>query len=62
MATQETIIDRLVVKNPSYGANFSIFIFGPLLAGKWAWSPPTSLMTWGAQTKNRPKSKNWPKP
>ena len=32
--TQETIIYRLVVRNPSYDFYFLVLIFGPLLAGK----------------------------
>ena len=32
MGTQETIIYRLVVRNPSYNAYFVVLIFWPLLA------------------------------
>ena len=48
MGTQETTIYRLVIRNPSYDAYF--FIFGPLLAGNWAWPPLAPLMVWGFQT------------
>ena len=56
MGTQETIIYRLLVRNPSYDAYFSALIFRPLLAVKWAWPPHTLLMIYGLQT--RPK--RWP--
>ena len=45
MGTQDTIIYRLVVKNPSYDANF--LFFGRLLVGKWTLPPRALLMVWG---------------
>ena len=53
---QETIIYRLVMRNLSYDAYFSVLFFGPLLAGKWAWPPRASLMVWGLHT----QLKSWP--
>ena len=54
MGSHDIIIYRLVVRNPNYDAYF--LFFGPLLAGKWAWSPHVPLMACGLQT--RPE--NWP--
>ena len=42
--------------NLGYDAYFSLLIFRPLLAEKWAWPPHAPLMCWGLKT--RPKS--WP--
>ena len=41
------------MRNPSYDAYFSSLIFGPLLAGKWAWPQLAHLMFWGLQTRPR---------
>ena len=47
MEAQETIIYRLLMRNPSKDAYFDFWFLGPLLAGKWAWPPNP--------TKTRPK-------
>ena len=37
----------------------SAHFFGPLLTGKWAWSPRAPLMVWGLQTQPKSWSTRW---
>ena len=45
-----TIIYRLVVRNQSFDVCFSVFNFGPLSAGKWAWPSRAPLKVQGCKT------------
>ena len=56
MGTQETIIYRLVVRNPGYDGYFSVLIFLATFGGKMGVATTRALMVWGLQI--RPKS--WP--
>ena len=47
MGAQETIIYRLVMRNPSYDTFFVFLIFGALLAGKCAWPVATTRVANG---------------
>ena len=53
VGTQENIIYRLLVRNPSWGFFFQFSLSGPLLAGKWAWPPCVLLMVWGLLTRRK---------
>ena len=55
MGTQETIIYRLVVRNLSYDAYFSVLIFWGKM-GVATTRPHAPLIFWGLQT----QSKSWP--
>ena len=53
MGYQETIIDRLVVRNTSYDAYFSVLIFWATFGGKMGVATTRALMVWGFQTRSR---------